>query len=317
MAYKKIFDPKEVESFIEDFDKELDKSGDQRDGSLYVYSEDIILAVNVSIATGRPLLVRGPAGSGKSSLAANIARSCGYRYYETVITAKTQARDLLWSFDAVLRLGDAQAKILDIAKGLYPYIDPGVIWWAFDRESALRRGLPDTKPVTFPEPKDPGVGPSESTAVVLVDEIDKADPDVPNNLLVSLGSLEFRVEEIDSLVKADQLPIILITTNEERRLPSAFLRRCVQLTLPDHKVEDLVRIANAHFGEQHQKIYLPLANKIIEIRTKHRSKSIRPPSTAEYLDAVRACIKLKINPGSKYWDQLIQSSMAKQAGHQR
>jgi hypothetical protein len=234
-----------------------------------------------------------------------------------VITARTQARDFLWRFDAVLRLGDAQAKILDVDKGLYPYIDPGVLWWAFDRKSALRRGIPDTKPMTFPEPKDPGVGPPESTAVVLVDEIDKADPDVPNNLLVSLGSLEFRVDEIDSLVKADRPPILLITTNEERKLPSAFLRRCVQLTLPDHDVEDLVRIANAHFGGRHQKIYNPLAEKIMQIRTEHRSRSLRPPSTAEYLDAVRACIKLKIKPGSKYWDQLIQSSMAKQVGDQR
>ena len=169
-----------------------DDPGDSRRAPVYVYTEEIILAVNVALATRRPLLVRGPSGSGKSSLARNIAQFKGWRYYDKVITSRTQARDLLWDIDLVRRLHDARFADQTLPEGLGPYVIPGVFWWAFDRESAGRHGT------------DPQHESDDERAVVLLDEIDKADPDVPNNLLVPLGSLEFIVDETGELVNAKE-----------------------------------------------------------------------------------------------------------------
>ena len=141
---------------------------DRRDGKVYCYTEEIILAINVALATGRPLLLRGKSGCGKSALAYNVARMLERRYYEYVVTSRSQARDLLWRFDAVRRLGDTQAQkyypnpnkeqdnlIQPLTintvnetikeeqftwKNYYPYIDPGIFWWVFDSESAKHRG---------------------------------------------------------------------------------------------------------------------------------------------------------------------------------
>jgi len=144
MDYRKLFDPEDVEDFGA---RRSGSVGDRRDGLVYVYgdskSSEIVLAVNVALATGRPLLVRGPSGSGKSSLALNVARVLDYRYYEHVVTSRTVALDLLWRFDVVRRLSDAQA---GGTKPLSDYIEPGVLWWAFDprapaRSEARRRAL--------------------------------------------------------------------------------------------------------------------------------------------------------------------------------
>ena len=116
---------------------------DPRDGRVYVMSDDIDLAVRVTLATGRPLLLRGDPGSGKSSLAAYIARQRGWRYYEHVVTSRTQARDLLWTFDSVRRLADAQVLQGGATLSDYDYVEPGVLWWAMARDSAWRRGAPD------------------------------------------------------------------------------------------------------------------------------------------------------------------------------
>src|SRR4051812_5923732 len=136
MGYKKTFDPKTVERF----GSRKRCVGDRRDGQVYVYrgGEQIVLAVNVALATGRPLLVRGPSGSGKSSLAYNIAKVNGYRYYEHVITARTAAVDLLWRFDVVRRLADAQAEQLHPDPSWY--VEPGVLWRAFEPKSAREQG---------------------------------------------------------------------------------------------------------------------------------------------------------------------------------
>src|SRR5687767_783409 len=230
MSYKKQFAPGDTVRLTPEGAGQL-SVGDQREGSVYVYSPEIVLAVNVALATRRPLLVRGPSGSGKSSLARNVANFLNWRYYETVISSRTQARDLLWEVDLLRRLNAAQAQDRVLGADLAPYVTPGVLWWAFDRPGALRHGKAVKAADSGQQaPKEPGEQKHPAArAVVLIDEIDKADPDVPNNLLVPLGSLQFRVEETGALVETDakRAPLVFITTNDERELPAAFLRRCV------------------------------------------------------------------------------------------
>jgi len=276
------------------------QAGDRRDGLVYVYDEKIELAVNVALATGRPLLVRGPSGCGKSSLARNVARRMKWRYYEQVITSRTQARDLLWTFDALRRLSDAQAKRLRTEMAYY--IEPGVLWWAFDHEGASRRGLPKEVSVENPA-ADPGVGPKGSGVVVLLDEIDKADPDVPNNLLVPLGSFEFKIRETGEEVVAKRPLLLIITTNDERMLPTAFMRRCVVLELDPPDEDLLIKIAGEHYGPDASNIYRSIAERVMKIAANASGKmttgkpvSAVAPSTAEYLDTVRACIDLGLSP---------------------
>jgi MoxR-like ATPase len=297
--------------------------GDRRDGQVYVYNERIELAVNVSLATGRPLLVRGPSGCGKSSLARNIAKRLGWRYYEQVITSRTQARDLLWVFDSLRRLGDAQASKLD--EDPAHYVEPGVMWWAFDPKSGARRGRPEKSregaPIIITDPAtDPGVGPDSDGAVVLLDEIDKADPDVPNNLLVPLGSFEFPVKETGARVAATRPLMIVITTNDERVLPTAFMRRCVVLKLDAPDASLLVKVAREHYGPDKRRIYKPIAERVVKISLEAASAAQgvaagqQPvPSTAEYLDTVRACIDLEISPvdDDEEWQALTKATLAK------
>lgn len=287
--YKKIFNPKIVQSFGQPKTSSDERSGDQREGWVYVYTEEIILAVNVALATNRPLLIYGASGCGKSSIARNIARCMGWRYYEKVISSRTQARDLLWSFDALRRLSDAQVN--QLKDDLNAYIEPGVLWWAFDHQKARYRG---SDPETLKELKiSPAIEPEDNSeinsdrAVVLLDEIDKADPDVPNNLLVPLGSLEFKIEDTGTIVTTKTPPLVIITTNNERGLPNAFLRRCVVLELKQPNREQLMEVAKAHFGEDEKKLllYEAIANNV----NSHLS-------TAEYLDTVQACLELNINP---------------------
>src|SRR5262249_12388908 len=152
--------------------------GDRRDGGVYVYNGHIILAVRVALATGRPLLVRGSSGSGKSSLARHAARVLRWRYYEKVVTSRTQAQDLLWEVDHLRRLQDAQATKL--RGGYQRYVRPGVFWWAFDRAKAAGQAARSRLAGRGTARLDPNLGDDHERAVVLVDEIDKADPDVPN-----------------------------------------------------------------------------------------------------------------------------------------
>jgi MoxR-like ATPase len=293
VEYEKIFDPGAVHRG--ELPGQTAAAGDLRDGSVYVYDDAIVLAVNVALVTGRPLLVAGPPGSGKSSLALNVALKLGWEYIEEVISSRTQARDLLWHFDVVGRLRDAQAG--DDVKDPGRYIQRGVLWKAFTFATEGRR------------------------AVVLLDEIDKADPDVPNNLLVALGSLAFTVEETGEQVvaRADSAPLVVITTNDERELSKPFLRRCIVLSLPPPNSPRLVEIARAHDLGGSVELYAELAQLVGRLRGEAVQRGLPPPSTAEFLDTVRACIALRIapspdgddRPGSDEWELLKKTTLLK------
>jgi MoxR-like ATPase len=301
MDYTKIFDPEPVQSFqLREPDATV--KGDVGDRSVYVYSDDIVLAVNVALATGRPLLIRGPSGGGKSSLALNVARVLKRRFYEKVISSRTQARDLLWEVDHLRRLQDAQTRTLK--PDFSPYINPGVFWWAFDRQNALKQRNKLVPQVV--DQNETGENTDVSESVVLLDEIDKADPDVPNNLLVPLGSLSFTVDETGEVVSAKQTPLVFVTTNEERQLPVAFLRRCVELKLKNLNKDDLVKIGRAHFPAEDPAILQKVAKLILS-----QSGAGAPPSAAEYLDTARACLNLKIDPDNDIWQDLSKITVWK------
>lgn len=320
--YTPLHPLKDLEDFRSDDDREV--IGDRRDGKLYRYTKQIKLCVNIALATGRPLLVLGTSGCGKSSLAFNLARALKRRYYEFVVTSRSQAKDLFYRFDAVRRLANAytgrepQAAKPDnesIWSTQYPYIEPGPLWWIFHRESAKRRGYSDAGEVGFPLAVDPVRWPpqvSEETstvllsdeadkvserasAVLLIDEIDKAEPDFPNNLLVPLGSHQFMLEEIAKVIKlrdtghdhsVENTPLVIITSNRERELPEAFIRRCVVLEIADPSIDELVEIATAVTGKQQNSFFREIAEKIVGLNGG------RGLSIAEFLDAIHAIEKL-------------------------
>ncbi|MEU7400297.1 MULTISPECIES: MoxR family ATPase [unclassified Streptomyces] len=313
---------------------------DRRDGLIYVMPSDLSLAVEVALATGRPLLLRGEPGSGKSSLAPWVARKRGWRYYEQVVTSQTRARDLLWSFDAVRRLGDAQAERRSGSSrasrhGEGRYVQPGPLWWAFAPQSAARF-VSRHRTGSGHRPSWSGrtefrseEGRSQDHAVVLIDEIDKADPDVPNGLLVPLASNGFVVAETGTEVSVEppaqptdspfSRHLIVITTNEERELPQAFLRRCVIARLqPPEDAKELVRIAHQHLTARlpavspaDLELAAALAEELREIRRAAARDGVRRPSTAEYLDALWACRSLGITVDDPRWQALRGLTLVK------
>jgi MoxR-like ATPase len=287
---------------------------DRRDGLVYVMPKDVALAIEVALVTGRPLLLRGEPGSGKSSLAPYVARQRNWRYYEEVVTSRTQPRDLLWSYDSVRRLADAQAGQLSGRRDDSHYIEPGVLWWALAPESARRRGRPEVRAAgeLAVDPRADSNADRSRDSVVLIDEIDKADPDLPNGLLVPLGSSEFVVSETGAVIRAesrgwDAQHLVVITTNEERELPQAFLRRCVVVWLPEPDEDRLVAIAREHAGRSgpfDEELSRAVARELLKVREEAKVRNIRAPSVSEFLDALRACQGLGIRVGDDRWEQL-------------
>jgi MoxR-like ATPase len=294
------------------------RRGDEAPSEGYVYDKDqrIALAVEVALVTGRPLLVRGKPGTGKTSLAIDVAKRLGWRYYRHTITSRTRARDLLWTYDAVRRLNDATTTGAAAGSPL-KYVTPGVLWWAFAPATAATRGLSrnalaaqELKPLADPSPF-PG-----PRAVVLLDEIDKADPDLPNDLLVPLGALEFDVTELEHgpRVKTEAPPLIVVTTNEERDLPEAFLRRCVVLALPGATDARLLEVAHAHFGERAGETLLQQVLDAYKRVRAERAAEEHEPSLAEFLDAVAAVVTLREHDaGEQRWEQIVEVSLTKPA----
>lgn len=280
---------------------------------LYLYTPKTILAVNVALSTRRPLLISGEPGSGKSTLAQNVAEILGWWYYKQTITSRTQASDLLWTFDALRRLNDANTPGEKLLDSRY-YVEPGKLWWAFDPQSAQRRGS-ESEIEPQRRAADPGIKPkreaAKSGAVILLDEIDKADPDVPNDMLEPLDLLAFPVRETNYSVIAKRDLLMILTTNGERELPPAVLRRCVTLTLAAPTEDWFSRIADEKFGKAEQALHADVAKEIMKLRAQAERRGLRLPSTAEYLDSLRACGDLGITPSSQVWSDVVQTALWK------
>ena len=185
----------------------------------YIATDDLKMSINAAVTLQRPILIKGEPGTGKTQLAIEVAESLGRPLYEWHIKSTTKAQQGMYEYDAVARLRDSQLgdnRVHDIEN----YILPGKVWDAFD---------------------------SELQPVLLIDEIDKADIEFPNDLLQELDRMEFFVYETKKLIKAKHRPIIIITSNNEKELPDAFLRRCFfhYIKFPDQKT--MQEIVNVHF----------------------------------------------------------------------
>ncbi len=288
-------------------------------GSVYVYNPAIVLAINAALATHRPLLIAGSPGTGKTTLAANVAGVLGRKFYQRVVTSRTRARDLLWRFDQLQRLAAAQEG------GALPpraaHVEPQLLWWAFDPASARLRGAQGSEQAGITPLADPASGSpaalAGSQSVVLLDEIDKAEPDVPNDLLEVLDLERFQIEDLEGqrVVQGRRQDVLVcITTNRERELPGAFVRRCVVLDLDRAEAEWqgwLVRIGQQHFGKRGARLQREVAALVMTLRQEAEAQGLRKPGTAEYLDTLRACRDLAIQPESPAWRQVADALLGK------
>jgi MoxR-like ATPase len=220
----------------------------------YIASRDLEVAVNASVALQRPLLVKGEPGTGKTVLAHEVARALGMRLIEWHVKSTTKAQQGLYEYDAVSRLRDGQlgdARVHDIGN----YIVRGKLWEAFE---------------------------SDEPVVVLIDEIDKADIEFPNDLLLELDRMQFFVYETRQTVAARRRPVVIITSNNEKELPDAFLRRCFfhYIRFPDR--ETMERIVQAHYPDIRQDLAREALSMFFRVRELPGLK--KKPATSELLD---------------------------------
>jgi MoxR-like ATPase len=272
--------------------------------------DDARKALLAAWGANRPLLVRGEPGVGKTQLAEAAARAMNRVFLTVTVDSRTESRDLLYSFDAVRRLAEAQLqgalpaaedKMLEKRRAKLDanrFLVPGRLWWAFDWRSAWKQSTLSGTPC-FATQK---VWKDAEGAVLLIDEIDKAEADVPNGLLEALGSREFQPPYgAPKVVQTGDPPLIVITTNEERALPEPFLRRCVVLNLrlpgndkdPDNPAlrKFLEDRGAAHFPHANPEILRCAAADLQQDRRESYRAGIRPlPGQAEYLDLVRAAL---------------------------
>ncbi len=266
---------------------------------VHVFDSDSIRAIDAALAAKRPLLIRGEPGIGKSQLARAAAKALNRVFVQHVIDVHCESQDLMWRFDAVQRLADAQlgqaanlgADALEKKLRLKNYLTPGPLWWAFDWHSAQRQAQKRNIPARIQE-KDSS---PDNGCVLLIDEIDKAEMDVPNGLLEALGEGCFTPEGWgEPICAAGTTPLVIITTNEERALPLAFLRRCLVLYIQlvkegEDLIEHLVKRGRAHFKDMDEKVLRKAAKQLQTDRQHATNKQLKPlPGQAEYLDLLRA-----------------------------
>ena len=220
----------------------------------YVATEDLKIAVNAAVTLERPLLVKGEPGTGKTELARQVSDALGLRMIEWNIKSTTRAQQGLYEYDAVNRLRDSQLgdeRVHDVKN----YIRKGKLWQAFDADEKV---------------------------VLLIDEIDKADIEFPNDLLQELDKMEFFVYETGETIRARQRPIVIITSNNEKELPDAFLRRCFFHYIRFPEMETLKQIVEVHHPGIKQQLLTTALTQFYEIREQQGLK--KKPSTSEVLD---------------------------------
>ncbi|GGD30669.1 AAA family ATPase [Sinisalibacter lacisalsi] len=232
----------------------------------YVATEDLTVAVNAAVTLERPLLVKGEPGTGKTELARQVAMSLGMEIIEWHIKSTTRAQQGLYEYDAVSRLRDSQLgdeRVHDVSN----YIRRGKLWQAF----------------AAPE-----------RVVLLIDEVDKADIEFPNDLLQELDRMEFHVYETGETVRARQRPVVIITSNNEKELPDAFLRRCFfhYIRFPD--METMRRIVEVHHPGIKERLLTTALTQFYEIRDQAGLK--KKPSTSEVLDWLKLLLAEDLDP---------------------
>jgi len=234
--------------------------------SQYVATDDLKLAVNAAMTLQRPLLIKGEPGTGKTMLAEEVAGALGMPLLQWHIKSTTKAQQGLYEYDAVSRLRDSQLGD-ERVKDIRNYIVKGVLWQAFE---------------------------SEEQSVLLIDEIDKADIEFPNDLLRELDRMEFYVYETRELVKAKHRPLVIITSNNEKELPDAFLRRCFfhYIKFPD--AATMKTIVDVHFPGIKQDLLAAAMQSFFELRNVSGLK--KKPSTSELLDWLKLLLAEDIQP---------------------
>jgi MoxR-like ATPase len=232
----------------------------------YVATDDLMTAVNAAITLERPLLIKGEPGTGKTMLAMEVADALGMPFYEWHIKSSTKANHGLYEYDAVSRLRDSQLGD-DRVQDINNYIKRGMLWEAFA---------------------------SEKQAVLLIDEIDKADIEFPNDLLRELDRMEFYVYETKETVRATNRPVVIITSNNEKELPDAFLRRCFfhYIRFPDE--ETMEQIIAVHFPDIKKRLLKEAMEVFFSIRDVNGIK--KKPSTSELLDWIKLLLAEDIDP---------------------
>ena len=231
----------------------------------YIATDDLIIAVNAAITLERPLLIKGEPGTGKTELAQQVSKALDLEIIEWHIKSTTKASQGLYEYDAVSRLRDSQLgdkKVNDIKN----YIRKGKLWQAFE---------------------------VKKKCVLLIDEIDKADIEFPNDLLQELDKMEFHVYETDQNIKAVQRPVVIITSNNEKELPDAFLRRCFfhYIKFPDLKT--MQAIVHSHFPKIKENLLAVALTQFYEVRDTTGIK--KKPSTSEVLDWLKLLLSEDLN----------------------
>ncbi|RID93491.1 MoxR family ATPase [Gemmobacter lutimaris] len=232
----------------------------------YVAPPDLVVAVNAAVALQRPLLVKGEPGTGKTELARQVATALGLPFMEWNIKSTTKAQQGLYEYDAVSRLRDSQlgdARVHDVKN----YIRKGKLWQAFEAEGRV---------------------------VLLIDEIDKADIEFPNDLLQELDRMEFHVYETGETIRAQHRPVVIITSNNEKELPDAFLRRCFFHYIRFPEIDTLRAIVNVHFPGIKEALLTTALTQFYEIRETPGLK--KKPSTSEVLDWLKLLLAEDLAP---------------------